>query len=83
MEHSFFHFSYGKIGFNTCYPSHYCFLLGSTSHHGRISIISIFQGRAARRGLGDGVGVKDRPKDPDESLFGREERVELMLGGEG
>jgi len=27
--------------------------------------------------------VKGRPKDPDESMIGSGERVELMLGGEG
>ena len=29
------------------------------------------------------VGVKGRRKDPDESMVGSGERVELMLGGEG
>ena len=28
------------------------------------------------------VGVKGRPKDPDESMVGSGERVELMVGGE-
>src|SRR2546421_5116497 len=28
------------------------------------------------------VGAKGRPKDPDESIIGSGERVELILGGE-